>query len=184
MICKMLRLFVGRIFKFLYPCLFQVKILWQSSIKHVAAWHSRHCPHWCIKSIYNVFAIDIDWTLKVVPFGLWSVQVMPFFRISFWLLRRSDTNLSCSGLRFFLWLRHIWGWSIYLMATRPWNCRAHFSLSYILILPHITRPNILTPPTHLHLVSWLLHFVKFPPNPNYSSKSQMLHAKLKQISNW
>ena len=58
--------------------------------------------HWCIKSIYNGFAIAIDCTLKVVPFGFCSVQVMPLFRISFWLLRRSDKNSSCSGLRFFL----------------------------------------------------------------------------------
>ena len=53
--------------------------------------------HWCIKSKYNGFAIDC--TLKVVPFGFCSVKVMPLFRISFWLLRKSDTNLSFSGLR-------------------------------------------------------------------------------------
>ena len=57
--------------------------------------------HWCIKSIYNGFAIVIDCTLKVVPFGFSSVQDMPLFRISFWLLRRSDVNLACSSLRLF-----------------------------------------------------------------------------------
>ena len=30
--------------------------------------------HWFIKSIYNGFAIAIDCTLKVVPFGFCSVQ--------------------------------------------------------------------------------------------------------------
>ena len=54
--------------------------------------------HWCIKSIYNGFAIVIDCTLKVVPFGFSSVQVMALFRISFWLLSRSDKNLACSNL--------------------------------------------------------------------------------------
>ena len=39
--------------------------------------------HWCIKSIYNGFAIAIDCTLKVAPFSFCSVQVMPLFRISF-----------------------------------------------------------------------------------------------------
>ena len=58
--------------------------------------------HWCIKSIYNGFAIATDCTLKVVPFNFCFVQVMPLFRISFWLLRRSEKNSSCSGLRHFL----------------------------------------------------------------------------------
>ena len=57
--------------------------------------------HWCIKSMYIGFAIAIDCTLKVVHFAFCSVQVKPLFRISFWLLRRSDGNLSCSGLRLF-----------------------------------------------------------------------------------
>ena len=43
----------------------------------------------------------MDCTLKVVPFGFCSVQVMPLLRISLWFLRRSQENLSCSGLRFF-----------------------------------------------------------------------------------
>ena len=50
--------------------------------------------HWSIKSIYNGFAIAMDCTLKVVPFGFCSVQVMPLFRISFQLLRKSDKNSS------------------------------------------------------------------------------------------
>ena len=36
-----------------------------------------------------------------MPFGFCSVQVMPLFRISFWLIRRSDKNWSCSGLQLF-----------------------------------------------------------------------------------
>ena len=39
--------------------------------------------HWCIKSIYNGFAIAKECTLKVVLFGFCPVQVMPLFRISF-----------------------------------------------------------------------------------------------------
>ena len=60
--------------------------------------------HWYIKSIYNEFAIAKDFTLKLVPFSFCSVQVMPLFRISFWLLRRGDEKFSCSGLRFFVCL--------------------------------------------------------------------------------
>ena len=65
--------------------------------------------HWCIKSIHNGFAIVIDCTLKVVPFDFFSVQVMSLSRICFWLLRRSNQNFTCSGLRLFLGFRHIWG---------------------------------------------------------------------------
>ena len=50
---------------------------------------------------YNGFAIAIHCTLKVVHFGFCSVQVMPLFRISFWIITRSDKNLACSGLRLF-----------------------------------------------------------------------------------
>ena len=57
--------------------------------------------HWYIKSVYNGFAITIDCTLTVVPFGFCSVQVMPLFRNSFWLLFRSDISFACSGLRLF-----------------------------------------------------------------------------------
>ena len=52
-------------------------------------------------NIYG-FAIPIDCSLKVVPFGLCFVQVMPLLRISIWLLRRRDINLACSGLGLFL----------------------------------------------------------------------------------
>ena len=62
-------------------------------------WYS--VTHWCIKSINTEFAIAIDFTFKVVPLGFCSVQVRPFFRISFWLHRRSDKNLACSKLRLF-----------------------------------------------------------------------------------
>ena len=51
--------------------------------------------------MYNGFDIAIDCTLKVVPFGFYSVQVMPLFRISFWLLRQSGENLACRGLWLF-----------------------------------------------------------------------------------
>ena len=61
---------------------------------------------WCIKSINNEFAIAIDYTLKAVPFGFCLFQVMPLFRIFFWLPRRSDKNLTCI---FFLQFKHIWG---------------------------------------------------------------------------
>ena len=54
-----------------------------------------HCHYH--KSVYNGFAIAIDCTLIVVLFGFCSLQVMPVFRISFWLLRRSDTNFACNG---------------------------------------------------------------------------------------
>ena len=57
--------------------------------------------HWCIKSIYNEFAIAIDSTLEVVPFGFCSVQVMPLFGTSFCLLRRSDKIFAYSGLLLF-----------------------------------------------------------------------------------
>ena len=57
--------------------------------------------HWCINSIYNGFAKAIDCTFKVVPFVFCSVQVLPLFRIFFWLLRRSDEKLACSNFGFF-----------------------------------------------------------------------------------
>ena len=57
--------------------------------------------HWCIKSIYNGFAIAINCTLKVVPFGFCFVQVMPLFRISFCLHRRGDKKSAWSSLRLF-----------------------------------------------------------------------------------
>ena len=47
--------------------------------------------HWCIKSIYNGFAIATDCTLKVVPFGFCSVHIMPLFRISMGYLREVMT---------------------------------------------------------------------------------------------
>ena len=65
--------------------------------------------HWCIKSIYNGFAIAIDCTLKVVPFGFCSVLVMHLFRISFWLLRRSEFFFGLQRLVAFLGFRQIWG---------------------------------------------------------------------------
>ena len=49
------------------------------------------------------FYIALDCTLEVVPFVFCFVQVMPFFRISFWGHRRSDNILACSGLPFFFW---------------------------------------------------------------------------------
>ena len=48
---------------------------------------------WCIKSIYNGFAIAIDCILKVVPFGFCFVKVMPLFIISFWLLRHQRYSI-------------------------------------------------------------------------------------------
>ena len=60
-----------------------------------------HDAHWCIKLIYNGFAIAIDCTLKVVHFGFCSVQVMSCFRISFWFLRRSDKKSACNSLQLF-----------------------------------------------------------------------------------
>ena len=62
---------------------------------------SLFAPHWSINPINNWFSIAIDCTLKVVPIGFCSVRVIPLFRISLWLLRRSDKNMSCSGLRIF-----------------------------------------------------------------------------------
>ena len=47
-----------------------------------------------LKSIYDEIATAIDCTLRVVPSGFCSVQVMPLFGISFWLLRRSDKKLN------------------------------------------------------------------------------------------
>ena len=78
--------------------------------------------HWCIKSIYNRCAIDRDCTLKVVPFCFCHVQVMPLFIIFFWLLGRSDKSSAFSSslqqqFASFWGFRHIWGWSIYLIAT-------------------------------------------------------------------
>ena len=55
--------------------------------------------HWCIKSIYKGFAIAIDCTLNVVPFGFCFVEVIHLFRIMFWLTRKSEKNLACSGLQ-------------------------------------------------------------------------------------
>ena len=54
--------------------------------------------HWCIKSMYKVFALAIDCTLKVISFGFCSVQFMPLFRISFWIPRRSDTKIGLQRL--------------------------------------------------------------------------------------
>ena len=55
---------------------------------------------YCIKSIYNGFAIATDCALKVVSFGFFSVKIMPHFRISFWLLRRSDKHLFLGSIHF------------------------------------------------------------------------------------
>ena len=57
--------------------------------------------------VYNGFALVIGCTLKVVPFSLCFVQVMPLFRISFWLLRRSYKKVVCSGLQLFFRFSHI-----------------------------------------------------------------------------
>ena len=84
-----------------------------------------YIPHWCIKPLYNVFAIAIECTLKVVPFGFWSVQVMPLFRISFWLPRRSDKNLTCSNLRLFgilTFLRLIYILHSHQALKLQWGC--------------------------------------------------------------
>ena len=52
--------------------------------------------HWCIKSIFNGFAIAIHCTLKVVPFGFCSVQVMPLIKISIWLHLVTNICLSAT----------------------------------------------------------------------------------------
>ena len=79
--------------------------------------------HWCIKPIYNGFAIAKDYTLKNVPFGFCSVQVMPLFRISFGYLREEPKN-GLAATSVFLGFRHIWGRSIYLIPLKL-QCRPH-----------------------------------------------------------
>ena len=42
------------------------------------------------------------------------------------------TNFGLQRLAFFLLgFTHIWGYSIYLIATRPWNCSGYYSLLWI-----------------------------------------------------
>ena len=43
-----------------------------------------------VYQVNNRLDKTIDYTFKVVPFGFCSVQAMPLFIISFWLLRKSD----------------------------------------------------------------------------------------------